>query len=221
MTRLTRKIVLASVTLLLAGAAQSVPVLWKVQIDFETYGVGGSAVVPNTGTDQPIGTSANGLYLAQKVDFSPKFEIYPVYTNSEAPIYGKPPVNGSSAGHLLSREPKVSISIDKTLEIEHVLFDYAYADAPGVTFVSDTGIEAPLVFTSGNWTWSKFTKDFNADFGYLTRIDFDSPAYLALDNLWLGVTDPGTGGTVPEPAGWGLVALAVFAAAVAARRRQR
>lgn len=43
---------------------------------------------------------------------------------------------------------------------------------------------------------------------------------FGLDNLVITLTDPGTGGNVPEPAGYALVGMALLAAGAASRRRR-
>ena len=74
------------------------------------------------------------------------------------------------------------------------------------------------------WAWVGQTLNF-AHLGAIKRIEFvnlgGASAVFALDNLAFTLADPNPGnGTVPEPAGLGLVALALAAAGLTARKRR-
>lgn len=105
-------------------------------------------------------------------------------------------------------------------------FDYATSDLTAISLYSGTTSVGTLALTKGdaNMVWGSpnaafpFTKAQSID-----RIDFTGGFRFALDNIVYEVatTIPdGGNGTVPEPASFALVALALLAAGGASRRRK-
>lgn len=107
-------------------------------------------------------------------------------------------------------------------DIENVTFSFTNGSTPMDFFAYDEKGEHKFDYNPGaSWAWATQRGDFSA-LGVVNRIAFvsrDSAATFSIDNFNFTLADTGGGGSVPEPGGLGLVALALAAAGVTARKR--
>ena len=202
MTTVFRRIALAAALVVGAGAAQA-----GVVISFDRLRIG--EVVPNSYAN-PFGAS-----------FSDSGAVYDTFPN---------PINSSSTGHLGNNNAAtpVSLSVLNGFIYNIFSFDFSHSCLSGTFNVKVVGQDSEIV--SKSWTCgvtSAFVPWQNAelDLTSVSRIStiefgFSSLGLFGVDNLRLGTRDTGGGGgTVPEPASYGLVAMALLAAGWASRRR--
>lgn len=115
--------------------------------------------------------------------------------------------------------------------LKSITFDiYATGDTPFLTGFDGSTLVSTKEFTSGNsdnlWTRKQgVTFDNGSQVSALRFGTLLGAGKIGLDNLQFEFFDAtggggGTGGTVPEPASFGLVALALLGAGVATRRRK-
>lgn len=109
-------------------------------------------------------------------------------------------------------------------DIESITFDVATGSTDLEFFaVDDQGRKTRFDYNPSNLAWAWVQQTLNLEnLGVVKRIEFvnlgAATAVFALDNL--SFTLANGGGTVPEPAALGLVALALAAAAAATRQRR-
>lgn len=134
-----------------------------------------------------------------------------------------PPLGGSQGYYSNVGDSIFGIDVDAGTDYDLLTIDFAVGTSPFLMKVTDRGGKDTgwlRLVGSPNWSWSENVVIDLSAIEYISRIDFQvssAGTYFAIDNLDLGRTF--TGGTVPEPAGLGLVALALAAAALATRRR--
>ena len=126
-----------------------------------------------------------------------------------------PPTRADSLGHVI---PNGFVrNVDISLE-------WAAFDDFQVTLFDDTGVTRTFQGNGSNWTTGWTLLDLTDIFGDHRRIDHinfsnSTDSRFAIDNLRLAER-PG-GGTLPEPAGLGLVALALAGAGLTSRRSRK
>jgi len=103
-----------------------------------------------------------------------------------------------------------------------ISFSLFSAGTPKLTWFDINGREKTKDLTAGSsqllWSSNNFAEFDPLD--QVTKLVFSANGGLfGIDNLSITLTDPGTGGNVPEPAGYALVAMALLAAGAASRRR--
>lgn len=126
--------------------------------------------------------------------------------------------------------PTISVALSgmyRDGDIEAISFNLANGQTEMKLWAIDDQDHATFFdfVAGGSWTWSQPLVASFANLGVIKRIEFSSvftegafPAF-GLDSLDFTLTGVG-GGTVPEPAALGLVALALAAAGAASRRRR-
>jgi hypothetical protein len=142
------------------------------------------------------------------------------------------PTASSHTGFIQSRDAAGAVSTSLFVElagslaggdIESLSFDLANGNTGVEIYAIDSVAGSSKLFNfnpAGFWSWGHDALDFKS-LGTIDRIEFrntEAGAAIALDNLDFTLADGG--GTVPEPAGFGLVALSLFAAGAASRRRR-
>lgn len=201
MTTVFRRIALAAALVVGAGAAQA-----GVVISFEGLGLG-QAVPDSYANSFGVGFSKSGK----------------VYDTSPPPL-------APSTRHL-GNDSKTSSVLLTVLDgfIYNIFsFDFSHAcETQAGTFnvnvVGQVGKSVSSSWscpTTGFSDWQTANLDLT-DMAKISTIEFgfSSSGLFGVDNLRLGTRDTGGGGTVPEPASYGLVAMALLAAGWASRRR--
>ena len=148
-----------------------------------------------------------------------------------------PPTRADSLGHVIPNGfvrnafdnnigalGDFTISFDRNKTYVDISLEWAAFDDFQVTLFDDTGVTRPLQRNGSGWTTGWALLDLTGIFGDHRRIDHinfsnSTDSRFAIDNLRLAER-PG-GGTLPEPAGLGLVALALAGAGLASRRSRK
>ena len=118
----------------------------------------------------------------------------------------------------------ILIIVDGNINYDLLTIDFAVATDPFSLQVTGRGGKTAsflLAGTTGGWQWvSNIALDL-PNIGNISSIEFQAAAgkFFAVDNIDFGRTTSDGGGTVPEPASYGLVAMALLAAGWASRRR--
>lgn len=230
MTPKFRNLVLAAMSWGAALSAQAAP---TVLIDFETL----AAQALRSTTDKPFGTPMLLTNPVQNISFVGATVFHETQTTRTAGYCCT--ASSGHTGFIQTREGITSTStVDAKIVVE-LVGALAGGDIESITFDAATGstdLEFLAFDSQGNktkfdfnpsataWAWVGQTLNF-ASLGAIKRIEFvnlgGSSAVFALDNLAFTLADanPG-GGTVPEPAGLGLVALALAAVGLTTRKRR-
>lgn len=189
----------------------------QVKLDFEDLGL----AAPITGT--PVGDT----FRNQGFTFTSQASAFHSGTDDAAWQSGPPTHSGSFGFVSNSFGRGFTINVLAGFNFGGLTMDYAVASQPfrievvsradgtGVVKTATRDVSAAL----SNWVWTENDEIANAGFGLIDRIDFISAnGFLAIDNLSFTVAAPGA--SVSEPAGFGLVALALAGAGAATRRRK-
>ena len=214
------------------AAAMPAQAALTVLIDFETLAA--QALVATPG--KPFGTPKLLTNPVQNISFAGATVFHQAQTIRGATGYCCSAPTGHS-GFIQTREGITSTSTVNAKIVVELVGALAGGDIASITFdaaTASTDLEFLAFDGQGNktkfdfnpsgtaWTWVGQTLNF-AHLGAIKRIEFvnlgGSSAVFALDNLAFTLANPG-GGTVPEPAGLGLVALALAAAGLTARKRR-
>ena len=213
------------------GAALSAQAAPTVLIDFETLAA--QALVATPG--KPLGTPMLLTNPVQNISFAGATVFHETQT-ARGTGYCCTAQTGHS-GFIQTREGITSTSPVSAKIVVKLVGALAGGDIASITFdaaTQSTDLEFLAFDGQGNmtkfdfnpspiaWAWAEQRLNFT-HLGAIKRIEFvnlgGSSAVFALDNLAFTLANPG-GGTVPEPAGLGLVALALAAAGLTARKRR-
>jgi hypothetical protein len=228
MTPKLRNLALAAMSWGAAVSAQAAP---TVLIDFETLAA--QAMLPTVG--KPQGTPMLLTNPVQNISFAGATVFHETQTTRSANYCCTAPV-----GHTGFIQTRAGIALDSAVSakiVVELVGALAGGDIESITFDAAT-LSTDLEFLAfdgqGNktkfdfnpsgtaWTWVGQTLNF-ASLGVIKRIEFvslgGSSAVFALDNLAFTLANTG-GGTVPEPAGLGLAALALAAMGITTRKRR-
>ena len=228
MTPKFRNLALAAMSWGAAMSAQAAP---TVLIDFETLAA--QALMPTEG--KPHGKPMLLTNPVQNISFVGATVFHENQTKREADYCCLAP--GNHTGFIQTRRGITSTStVDAKIVVE-LVGALAGGDIESITFDAATGstdLEFLAFDGQGNktkfdfnpsgtaWAWVGQTLNF-ANLGAIQRIEFVNlggpTAAFALDNLAFTLADIG-GGTVSEPAGLGLVALALAAVGLTSRKRR-
>ena len=122
-----------------------------------------------------------------------------------------------------------SINVDAAVDYDLLTIDFALGSVAFSLRVNDRDMGTTgwltLAGTPGTWVWAEKVVIDLSNIGNISSIDFEvtqNSSFFAVDNINFGrTTSDGGGGTVPEPASYGLVAMTLLAAGWASRRRAR
>ena len=189
----------------------------QVVLDFEVIGL----AAPSTGT--PVGDT----FKAQGFSFDPSANAFHAGTDADAWQSG-PPIHSGSFGFVSnSLGQGFTINVLAGFNFNGLTLDYAVASQPFRIQVVSRADSSGAVNTAtrdvtaaaSGWVWTENDEIAKGGFGLIDHINFlPSAGFLAIDNLRF--TPEAAGGNLPEPAGFGLVALALVGAGVATRRRR-
>ena len=189
----------------------------QVVLDFEVLGLAAPA----------IGTPVVDTFKTQGFTFSSGARAFHSGTDANAWQSG-PPTHSGSFG-FVSNEIGVGFTINVLagFDFNGLTMDYAVASQPFRIEVVSRADSSGAVNTAtlnvgaaaSGWKWTENHEIAKGAFGLIDHIDFlPSAGFLAIDNLRF--TPDAAGSNLPEPAGFGLVALALVGAGVATRRRR-
>jgi hypothetical protein len=215
MSTLFRAITLASTVVCLPLAAQAA--FTPFTLDFEALGQQQSG-----GSRTPVTTQ----FSAQGVTFGTGASAFGKFTGQN-PAAGA----GNSDGFIRNTVQSFMITVNPGANFDLLSFNFA---SPAGFFVDVVGRAACPTCTAGDtgqlfinpgtaWEWHSENLNLSTAFPTLGSIDnitftaAGTSTLFALDNIAFGQTSPT--GNVPEPAGFGLVALALAAAGLASKRR--
>lgn len=227
MTPKFRNLALAAMSWGAAMSAQAAP---TILIDFETLAA--QALIATTG--KPFGTPMLLTNPVQNISFVGATVFHETQTTRAAGYCCTAP--RGHTGFIQTRAGITSTSTVNAKIVVELVGALAGGDIESITFDAATG-STDLEFRAFDGQGNKTTFDFNpsgtawawvgqtlnfAPLGAIKRIEFvnlgGSSAVFALDNLAFTLAD--VGGRVPEPAGLGLVALALAAVGLTTRKRR-
>lgn len=203
----------------LLGSAQAAVVL----LDFEA--------IPSPTT---AGTVVGGFYATNPQNFGVTFSANAIANhNGQSPGNVDPPPTRPAAdrnyGFVRNAADSSTFPGDFTVQFDaskayrNISLEWAAADAFVVTLFDDTGLRRVVTSNGVNFTTGWSLLNLSGLFGDNRRIDHISFSgnrkRFAIDNLRLD--DATGGGNVPEPAGFGLVAVALAGAGLASRRSRK
>jgi len=219
MTPKFRTLALAAMSLGAALSAQAAPTV--ISIDFNAQ-ADAAGLTPTALTNtQGFAFSGTTVYNQNYFDSN-----YCCGFPKDTSVSGSGFIQNRFGNANSSVNARVEISLDSGgalagRDIESVSFSFTNGSTPMEFFAYDERGEHAFSYNAGSsWAWASQRGDFSA-LGVVNRIAFVSKAAnatFALDNFSFSLAD--TGGTVPEPAGLGLVALALAAAGLASRKRR-
>lgn len=172
------------------------------------------------------GVAVGNNYASSGLSFSAGVNVFNSGTNSNY----KTPDAGNGVGFIGNVLPTSTFRIDIlssfVLAGSLLEFDAASKGGASVSVCSTVdGCVTPVETIAGGVqnTWSNWTHH-SIDISGLTSVDYitfsSNNALFAVDNLQYTLTSSPTPSHVPEPAGYGLVALALAGLALSARRKK-
>ena len=189
----------------------------QVVLDFEVLGL----AAPNAGT--PVGDTFKG----QGFTFGEGARAFHSGTDDNAWKSGPPTHSGSFGFVSNSIGQGFTIKVLDGFDFNGLTMDYAVAsqsfrievvsrrDSSGIVNTATRDVSA----AASGWVWTENDEIAKSGFGLIDHIAFTPTlGFLAIDNLRFSPNDPGS--NVPEPAGLGLVVLALVGAGLASRRRK-
>lgn len=189
----------------------------QVVFDFELLGL----AAPQ------IGTPVVDTFKSQGLTFGAGANAFHSGTDANAWTDGPPTHSGSFGFVSNSVGQGFTIQVVNGFNFSGLTMDYAVStqsfEIKVVSRADNTGAVTiatrDVIASPSGWVWTENDEIAKSGFGMIDHVEFNpSGGFLAIDNLRFIPNDPGAG--VPEPAGLGLVALALVSAGIATRRRK-
>ena len=203
----------------LLGSAQAT----VVTLDFDAIGLAAPSTVVGSTFTASDGVTFSTNAIANHNGSSSGSNVVPPPTRADSLGHVIP--NGFVSNALVSRAyGDFTISFDRNKTYVDISLEWAAFGDFQITLFDDTGVTRTFQGNGSNWTTGWALLDLTGIFGDHRRIDHinfsnSTDSRFAIDNLRLAER-PG-GGTLPEPAGLGLVALALAGAGLASRRSRK